>query len=190
MVRRFLLILAFLTLLSLLAGAQQTPQIPSHQWRAIASLPPGSQLLVRQVDSRILQPCTLAWIDNTTLACDIFVPAVGPRRVVFPIASVASVTQQASPNDTHSDADPVALFFGVGLGRTLGGLPPATSLFVMASPAASSHPSRAVVWVYSQTRPSAQSRCLHPRCTFRSPPRDSQPTAVTFSSPKQSMRTL
>ena len=77
------------------------PQAPSHQWREIASLPPGSQLLVRQVDSRVLQPCTLAWIDNTALACDIFVPTVGPRRVVFPVASVVSITQQASPSNTH-----------------------------------------------------------------------------------------
>jgi hypothetical protein len=118
MFRRCLLVLAFLILLSLLAAAQQTPQASSREWREIASLPPGSQLLVRQIDSRVLQPCTLAWIDNTALACDIFVPAVGPRRVVYPIASVASVTQQASPSNTH----PVALFVGMAIGGTIGGI--------------------------------------------------------------------
>lgn len=122
MFRRCLIVLAFILVLSLLAAAQQTLPAPNHQWRQIAKLPPGSQLLLRQVDSRVLQPCTLAWIDNTALACDIFVPATGPRRIVFPIASVASVTQQASPAYTRSDFHPVALFAGMALGGTLGGI--------------------------------------------------------------------
>ena len=119
MFRRCLLAFAFTNLLPLLATAQQTP---SRQWREIARLPTGSQLVVRQVDSRVLQPCTLAWIDNTALACDIFVPTVGPRRVVFPIASVSSVTQQAPSSYTRSDVHPVALVVGMAIGATLGGI--------------------------------------------------------------------
>jgi hypothetical protein len=122
MFRRCLLAFVFMNLSPLLATAQRTTPSPSHQWRQIASLPTGSQLVVRQVDSRVPQPCTLAWIDNTALACDIFVPATGPRRVVYPIASVASVTQQAPPSYTRSDVHPVALVVGMAIGATLGGI--------------------------------------------------------------------
>jgi len=121
MFRHCLLALIFMNICPLLATAQQTPT-PNRQWRQIASLPPGSQLLVRQVDERYSQPCTLAWIDNTALACDIFVPATGPRRVVYPIASVTSVTQQAPPSYTRSDTHPVALFVGMAVGGTVGGI--------------------------------------------------------------------
>jgi len=121
MFRRCLLAFAFMNLSPLLATAQQTPP-PSRQWRQIASLPPGSQLLVRQIDAPALQPCTLAWIDNAALACDIFVPTVGPRRVVYPIASVSSVTQQTTPSYTRSDMHPVALLVGMAIGATLGGI--------------------------------------------------------------------
>lgn len=121
MFRLCLLAFTFMNGFPLLATAQQTPA-PSHQWREIANLPPGSQLLVRQVDSRVLQPCTLAWIDNTALACDIFVPAVGPRRVVYPVASVASVTQQAPPNNPRTDNHIVALCVGMAIGGTAGGI--------------------------------------------------------------------
>jgi len=123
MFRRLLIVLAFILALSLLtAAAQQTQPAPSRQWRQIAGLPPGAQLLVRQVDARYPQPCTLAWIDNTALACDIFIPATGPRRVVYPIASIASVTQQTPPSDTRSDTHPVALFVGMAIGGTVGGV--------------------------------------------------------------------
>jgi len=122
MFRHCLLAFAFMNLFPLLATAQQAPPTPSHQWREIANLPPGSQLLVRQVDSSVLQPCTLAWIDNTALACDIFVPDVGPRRVVYPVASVASVTQQGPPNNPRSGNHIVALCVGMAIGGTAGGI--------------------------------------------------------------------
>lgn len=120
MFRRCLIVLVFLTVLSPLAAAQQPA--PSHQWRRIARLPPGSQLLVRLVDVRNPQPCTLAWIDNAALACDIFVPATGPRRVVFPIASVASIKQQSIDDGARSDSHVVALCVGMALGGVIGGV--------------------------------------------------------------------
>jgi hypothetical protein len=118
MIRRCLFAFAFINLLTLFAIAQDGTPAPSRQWRQIASLPPGSQLLVRQVGARVPQPCTLAWIDNTALACDIFVPASGPRRVVYPMASVVSVTQQA----THPDNHLVALGVGMAIGGTVTGV--------------------------------------------------------------------
>jgi hypothetical protein len=111
-----------LVLMVALAGAQTTAPPPSRQWQKIASLPPGSQLLVREQGNPLQQPCTLVWIDNTALACDVFIPAGGVRRVVYPIATVTSVTQQVWQNEEEEHTHFRALFIGMGCGALAGGL--------------------------------------------------------------------
>jgi hypothetical protein len=111
-----------LILMVALADAQTAPPTPSRQWQKIASLPPGTQLLVREQSSPMQQPCTLVWIDNAALACDVFVPASGVRRVVYPIATVISVSPQFAQNFPEEHTHFRALFIGMGCGALAVGL--------------------------------------------------------------------
>jgi hypothetical protein len=116
--RNLIFMIAFLHLFMLLADGQETPA--SRQWRQIANLPPGSQLLVRKQGQNAPQACMLAWIDTAALACDVSVPVSAVRRIIYPIASVASVTQQVWHD--HSDSHICGVCIGMAVGALVGGL--------------------------------------------------------------------
>ena len=120
MLRRCLLAFAFMNVLSLLAAAQQTAGSQPPVARDRPTCPRDRNCSCARWTRNVLQPCTLAWIDNTALACDVFIPATGLRRVVYPIASVASVTQQFP--DTRTGNHIVALCVGMAIGGTAGGI--------------------------------------------------------------------
>lgn len=106
-----------------MAQGQATTPPPSRQWRKVAQLPPGSRILVRKQGKQVPQSCTLAWIDDATLACD-GVRASGTgvaERLTYPIASVASVSPQVMPNDPNRSHVKGALI-GAGIGAVAGGL--------------------------------------------------------------------
>ena len=85
---------------------------PSHQWRRIADLPPGSPILIREIHARNSTPCALVWIDNVSLACDGV-----DGRVIYPATSVASVAPDNPPSQV-----PVGLIIATTAGAVLGGL--------------------------------------------------------------------
>jgi len=108
-----------LILLSIALGtyvcSAQTTTIPPHlaaQWQRIANLPPGTSILIREHYTPYPTPCTLAWIDNVSLACDGI-----DGRVIYPATSLASVASDTPPNHI-----PVRIFVAAGVGAILGGL--------------------------------------------------------------------
>lgn len=83
-----------------------------RNWQRIADLPPGTPILVREHYASYPTPCTLAWIDNNSVACD------GPDgRIIYPAASLAAIAPDAPPNHI-----PVRIFVAAGVGAILGGL--------------------------------------------------------------------
>lgn len=97
---------------------QVAPAASAHEWKKVASFPPGTPILMRQVGPGLPQPCQLAWIDNTALACDGWAPDGAPQRLVFPAASVASVVRDlmfAQEKDSHK-----SVWIGMGAGGVLG----------------------------------------------------------------------
>lgn len=104
-----------LALLPVWTCAQQVaPGASAHEWKKVASFPPGTPILVRQVGPGL----QFAWIDNTALACDGWAPDGAPQRLVFPAASVASVVRDpmfAQEKDSHK-----SVWIGMGVGGVLG----------------------------------------------------------------------
>jgi len=123
LLRRTLRHLATLALLVATAHAQ-TDTIPPrllHQWTRIADLPPGTPLLVQETYNPHPTPCTLAWIDNTALACDI-IPFDAPRRVIYPATSIQSVRPAPPPHYADDDPSMKPFLIGAGIGGLLIGI--------------------------------------------------------------------
>ena len=97
------------------ALAQSLSTVPprlAHQWQHIANLPPGAPILVRERYAPYPSPCTLAWIDNNSIACD------SPEgRIIYPAISLASIAPDTPPSRV-----PVGFFVAAGAGAILGGL--------------------------------------------------------------------
>jgi len=124
MLKHFLILLTItMALICTAAFGQTPPPAPSRQWRKVAQLPPGTRILVREQGKQVPQSCTLTWIDDTKLACDgITASGTGKiERLIYPIASVASVSPQAMPNDPNRSHVKGALI-GAGIGAAAGGL--------------------------------------------------------------------
>jgi hypothetical protein len=93
--------------------AQSTvPPRLTHQWQYIANLPPGAPILIRERYAPYPTPCTLAWIDNNSIACD-----SPDGRIIYPATSLVSVAP-----DTPSNHIPVGILVAAGAGAILGGL--------------------------------------------------------------------
>lgn len=118
--RRFALLLTVAIAILPSASRAQDNANPAlaRAWKKIANLPPGTPILVRQAGPGLPQPCQLAWIDNTALACDGWSPDGAPQRLIFPAASVASVAKApafAEEKDSHA-----GVLIGMGVGGVLG----------------------------------------------------------------------
>ncbi len=93
--------------------AQSTvPPRLAHQLQQIANLPPGTPILVRERYAPYPSPCTLAWIDNNSIACD-----TPDGRIIYPATSLASVAPDTPPSRV-----PVGLIVATSAGAILGGL--------------------------------------------------------------------
>jgi hypothetical protein len=123
MLKHFFILLTIAVALMYTAAFGQTPQpAPSRQWQKIAELPTGTPLIVREQGKQLAQVCTLVWIDNAALACDAYALDGGTQRLVYPIASIASVARQPSPEEKDSRFRLKATLFGMGVGGLAGGL--------------------------------------------------------------------
>ena len=109
-----LLILLSIALGTYVCSAQisTVPAHFAHQWQHIAKLPPGSSILVRERYAPYTTPCMLAWVDNSSIACD-----TPDGRIIYPAASLVSVAP-----DTHPSHIPVGILMATGAGAILGGL--------------------------------------------------------------------
>ena len=109
-----LLILLSIALGTYVCSAQirTVPAHLAHQWQHIAKLPPGSSILVRERYAPYTTPCMLAWIDNSSIACD-----TPDGRIIYPAASLVSVAPDTLPSRV-----PVGFFVAAGAGAILGGL--------------------------------------------------------------------
>jgi hypothetical protein len=121
---RFLL-LVFFALALTTAHAQQDTTVPprlAHQWQRIADLTPGTLILVQQDDNPYRIPCTLVWIDNNALACDISTYDAPPHRVIYPAPSIYSVRPAPPPHFADDSPSPAPILIGAGIGALLGGI--------------------------------------------------------------------
>ena len=116
------LLVAFLYVLPAFALGQTPPSVPSRQWQKIASLPPGTALLVREQNYPFAVPCALVWIDNASLACDHLGPDGNPQRVIYPATSVISVARMQTWQPATDGPHATPILISMGLGALLGGL--------------------------------------------------------------------
>ena len=110
---RLLILLSIaLTTYACLAQTTTIPPHLAHQWQHIANVPTGTPILIRERYAPYPTPCTLAWIDNNSVACD------GPDdRVIYPAASLASIAPDTPPRHIR-----VGILVTAGAGAFLGGL--------------------------------------------------------------------
>jgi hypothetical protein len=97
-------------------NAQRDAVLPhlEHQWHKIANLPPGTPILVRQFYDRRQTLCVLAWIDNSSVACDSF-----EGRVVYPASSILSIVEDTPPLQHRF---PTGLVIATATGAIIGGI--------------------------------------------------------------------
>lgn len=99
---------------------QPTPTFVEQdaRWNAVEQLPPGESVELRDRATRVRTECTIAYVNEFTVACDLDAPYGSPRRVVYPrprIDTVWLVRWVHAPSRK-------AMLIGTGIGALLGGL--------------------------------------------------------------------
>ena len=112
------LLFAALYLVFCVAGLAQSTG--PHNWQKIADLPPGTPLEVHEPYARVSTDCTLVWIDNNALACNVPDVAGAQRRVIYRRAELESIERVKPESADHAKA--AAILIGMGIGGTVGGL--------------------------------------------------------------------
>ena len=123
-------ILAVIIALTATTTLAQLPEAPhplpphlAHQWQKIAHLPPGTPILIHETYARYPTPCTLIWIDTTSIACDITTFDAAPRRIIYPATSIESVSIAPAPHFADSGPSATPILLGIAIGGLLIGIP-------------------------------------------------------------------
>lgn len=104
-----------------ITDAPMPPRL-AHQWQRIANLPPGFPILVEERINPLPTQCDLLWIDTHALACTTIDPITGPRRIVFPAASIVSVQPQRVATFEEDRPHITGPLIAMSIGAILGGI--------------------------------------------------------------------
>ncbi len=120
--RLLLLLVSIARFASAQAPSAAAPITMPKGWLKAASLRPGEPLTVRVRFASNPTHCTLAWIDNTALACNAEAWSGVGDRLIFPAAQVYSVERDKAGNSDGGCGEGKRMLIGAGIGGVVGGL--------------------------------------------------------------------